>query len=151
MNSPQHQIFCKVYQRPWPPAARYQSASCWYPHWHRKPIPTVLPTNSLDASGNSRINFPVNQLVFSMVSKALMEFGGRPWMLNGAVERTRTSTGCPTATSTLRVYQFRHDRKKPRLASLPVNPYVDRRIRRRVWRSISKGERSLQAGHASRG
>ena len=28
----------------------------------------------------------------------------------GAVERTRTSTGCPTATSTLRVYQFRHDR-----------------------------------------
>ena len=29
---------------------------------------------------------------------------------NGAVEKTRTSTGCPTATSTLRVYQFRHDR-----------------------------------------
>ena len=28
----------------------------------------------------------------------------------GAVERTRTSTSCPTATSTLRVYQFRHDR-----------------------------------------
>ena len=28
----------------------------------------------------------------------------------GAVKRTRTSTGCPTATSTLRVYQFRHDR-----------------------------------------
>ena len=28
----------------------------------------------------------------------------------GAVEKTRTSTGCPTATSTLRVYQFRHDR-----------------------------------------
>ena len=27
-----------------------------------------------------------------------------------AVEKTRTSTGCPTATSTLRVYQFRHDR-----------------------------------------
>ena len=30
--------------------------------------------------------------------------------MNGAVEKTRTSTGCPTATSTLRVYQFRHDR-----------------------------------------
>ena len=29
---------------------------------------------------------------------------------DGAVEKTRTSTGCPTATSTLRVYQFRHDR-----------------------------------------
>ena len=30
----------------------------------------------------------------------------------GAVEKTRTSTGYyPTATSTLRVYQFRHDRK----------------------------------------
>ena len=29
---------------------------------------------------------------------------------NGAAERTRTSTGCPTATSTLRVYQFRHGR-----------------------------------------
>ena len=32
----------------------------------------------------------------------------------GAAERTRTSTGCPTATSTLRVYQFRHGRT-PRL------------------------------------
>lgn len=31
-------------------------------------------------------------------------------LVNGAVEKTRTSTGCPTATSTLRVYQFRHDR-----------------------------------------
>ena len=31
-------------------------------------------------------------------------------MCDGAVEKTRTSTGCPTATSTLRVYQFRHDR-----------------------------------------
>ena len=30
--------------------------------------------------------------------------------LAGAVEKTRTSTGYPTATSTLRVYQFRHDR-----------------------------------------
>ena len=30
--------------------------------------------------------------------------------LNGAVEKTRTSTSCDTATSTLRVYQFRHDR-----------------------------------------
>ena len=29
---------------------------------------------------------------------------------DGAVEKTRTFTGCPTATSTLRVYQFRHDR-----------------------------------------
>ena len=33
-----------------------------------------------------------------------------PVFEGGAVERTRTSTGCPTATSTLRVYQFRHDR-----------------------------------------
>ena len=31
-------------------------------------------------------------------------------VFDGAVEKTRTSTGCPTATSTLRVYQFRHDR-----------------------------------------
>ncbi len=30
---------------------------------------------------------------------------------SGAVERTRTSTSKLTATSTLRVYQFRHDRK----------------------------------------
>jgi hypothetical protein len=29
---------------------------------------------------------------------------------DGAVERNRTFTGCPTATSTLRVYQFRHYR-----------------------------------------
>jgi ribosomal protein L32E len=29
----------------------------------------------------------------------------------GAVEKTRTSTPCGTATSTLRVYQFRHDRE----------------------------------------
>src|SRR5690606_22123444 len=29
---------------------------------------------------------------------------------SGAVKKTRTSTGCPTATSTLRVYQFRHHR-----------------------------------------
>ena len=33
---------------------------------------------------------------------------------DGAVEKTRTSTGCPTATSTLRVYQFRHDRTSRR-------------------------------------
>ena len=35
----------------------------------------------------------------------LIDFGE-----NGAVEKTRTSTSCDTATSTLRVYQFRHDR-----------------------------------------
>ncbi len=35
---------------------------------------------------------------------------GRSRVFFGAVEKTRTSTGCPTATSTLRVYQFRHDR-----------------------------------------
>src|SRR5262249_49616096 len=29
---------------------------------------------------------------------------------DGAVEKTRTSTGCPTPTSTRRVYQSRHDR-----------------------------------------
>ncbi len=28
----------------------------------------------------------------------------------GAVKKTRTSTDCSTATSTLRVYQFRHNR-----------------------------------------
>ena len=33
-----------------------------------------------------------------------------PRGVNGAVEKTRTSTPCGTATSTLRVYQFRHDR-----------------------------------------
>ena len=31
--------------------------------------------------------------------------------INGAVKKTRTSTVLPTATSTLRVYQFRHNRK----------------------------------------
>ena len=36
--------------------------------------------------------------------------GKKPAFSDGAVEKTRTSTGCPTATSTLRVYQFRHDR-----------------------------------------
>ena len=37
----------------------------------------------------------------------------------GAVEKTRTSTGLtPTATSTLRVYQFRHDRIKPNPATI---------------------------------
>lgn len=35
--------------------------------------------------------------------------------LSGAVEKTRTSTDLSTATSTLRVYQFRHDRKTKRL------------------------------------
>ena len=35
------------------------------------------------------------------------------WGFESAVEKTRTSTGCPTATSTLRVYQFRHDRTVP--------------------------------------
>ena len=39
--------------------------------------------------------------------------------LTGAVEKTRTSTGCPTATSTLRVYQFRHDRSLGKGAGLP--------------------------------
>jgi hypothetical protein len=29
----------------------------------------------------------------------------------GAVKKTRTSTGCPAATSRQCVYQFRHDRK----------------------------------------
>ena len=38
----------------------------------------------------------------------------------GAVEKTRTSTGLtPTATSTLRVYQFRHDR----IYAKPGNDY----------------------------
>src|SRR5690606_18710714 len=37
-----------------------------------------------------------------------------PCQIDGAVEKTRTSTGCPTATSTLRVYQFRHDRSHRR-------------------------------------
>lgn len=30
----------------------------------------------------------------------------------GAAEKTRTSKDCSTATSTLRVYQFRHSRKR---------------------------------------
>lgn len=44
---------------------------------------------------------------------------------NGAVEKTRTSTDLSTATSTLRVYQFRHDRtttgKTPRHKSYTDN------------------------------
>ena len=40
--------------------------------------------------------------------------------MNGAVEKTRTSTGCPTATSTLRVYQFRHDRTQQRGGDYPM-------------------------------
>ena len=46
---------------------------------------------------------------FSLPFKAL---GGHkaPRIQYGAVEKTRTSTPCGTATSTLRVYQFRHDR-----------------------------------------
>ena len=40
---------------------------------------------------------------------------------DGAAEKTRTSTGyAPTATSTLRVYQFRHSRK--RCAIYPTPP-----------------------------
>ena len=35
----------------------------------------------------------------------------------GAVERNRTSTSKLTATSTLRVYHFRHDRKFLRLSA----------------------------------
>ena len=39
---------------------------------------------------------------------------------SGAVEKTRTSTGCyPTAPSTLRVYQFRHDRVEREIANPP--------------------------------
>lgn len=43
----------------------------------------------------------IDHLSFSLTEKLIAD---------GAVEKTRTSTGCPTATSTLRVYQFRHDR-----------------------------------------
>ena len=59
---------------------------------------------------------------------------GRPNCQNGAVEKTRTSTGCPTATSTLRVYQFRHDRRKKRL-------HVTNR------READKRRHTLSAGH----
>src|SRR5437868_4368666 len=45
---------------------------------------------------------------------ALVESRMSPCQIDGAVEKTRTSTGCPTATSTLRVYQFRHDRSHRR-------------------------------------
>ena len=45
----------------------------------------------------------------------------------GAVEKTRTSTGCPTATSTLRVYQFRHDRTRQRVVKRP-----ERRLAKRL-------------------
>jgi hypothetical protein len=38
----------------------------------------------------------------------------------GAVERNRTSTSKLTATSTLRVYHFRHDREFPRLSILDM-------------------------------
>ena len=48
-------------------------------------------------------------------TKSPATWAGLCWLFrkrDGAVEKTRTSTGCPTATSTLRVYQFRHDRRK---------------------------------------
>ena len=38
----------------------------------------------------------------------------------GAVERNRTSTSKLTATSTLRVYHFRHDREFLRLSALDM-------------------------------
>ena len=53
----------------------------------------------------------------------------------GAVEKTRTSTGCPTATSTLRVYQFRHDRIGTCQAppGIPNRPVAIKRKRPRAW------------------
>ncbi len=51
---------------------------------------------------------------------------------DGAVEKTRTSTGCPTATSTLRVYQFRHDRVGWRLSSSLLRPFQAARCRFRA-------------------
>ena len=51
---------------------------------------------------------------------ALAGAAGRACRMSGAVEKTRTSTGLsPTTTSTLRVYQFRHDRKIDRAAMRP--------------------------------
>ena len=56
---------------------------------------------------------------------------------SGAVEKTRTSTGCyPTAPSTLRVYQFRHDRAEREIANpppagkarLPARPWAENRL-----------------------
>ena len=47
----------------------------------------------------------------------------------GAAERTRTSTGCPTATSTLRVYQFRHGRTPGRARHIRGSaPIVKRKV-----------------------
>jgi hypothetical protein len=51
----------------------------------------------------------------------------------GAVEKTRTSTGCPTATSTLRVYQFRHDRTS-RGAGKTGSRHVANRFRRNKYK-----------------
>src|ERR1700704_3645340 len=72
----------------------------------------------------------------------------RSWTkIVGAVEKTRTSTGCPTATSTLRVYQFRHDRtsrKKP----VGTGPrHVANRFRRNK-RCLAAGRGRTRAGFA---
>src|SRR5690606_1679332 len=51
---------------------------------------------------------------------------------DGAVEKTRTSTGCPTATSTLRVYQFRHDRTSQEAGPAGPAHVANRSMRNKV-------------------
>ena len=55
--------------------------------------------------------------------------------MNGAAERTRTSTGCPTATSTLRVYQFRHGRTPGRAGHIRGTAEI---VKRKVFAICSQ-------------
>jgi hypothetical protein len=52
------------------------------------------------------------QIGFQVVNVMFCNKKGRLLIkrINGAAKKTRTSMGCPTTTSTLRVYQFRHGR-----------------------------------------
>ncbi len=78
---------------------------------------------------------------------------------NGAAERTRTSTGCPTATSTLRVYQFRHGRTPGRAGHIRGRAEIVKRkvfaicsqmsVRREVLWATSPSPVSYEAAHAA--
>ena len=79
---------------------------------------TVLRLAFVDRIEYCRKQGPRNPQI-ALSFKALTSQTGRH-VCFGAVEKTRTSTGCPTATSTLRVYQFRHDRTSRKNRSEPA-------------------------------
>ena len=83
------------------------SSSGHCPSRHTRRTATVAAARS-EGYGTSKC-VPGMVLMWDTNGPKAMEILGF-LMVNGAVEKTRTSTGCPTATSTLRVYQFRHDR-----------------------------------------